>query len=597
MFTGREAGCTPDSGTNIPISLLLTNDAMNGIFSGKRAWWKEGIVYQVYVRSFKDSNGDGIGDLKGMLAAVDYIAALGVDMVWINPVLASPNNDNGYDIRDFRAIMKEYGTMKDFEALLKALHKKNIRLIMDFVLNHTSDEHQWFKKAKRSRKSPYYQYYHWWPEENGKPPKRYSFFDPKGDAWTYNKATRSWYLHYFSAKMPDLNWEHEPVRNEMLDNVRFWFDKGVDGLRLDAVTYLSKDTSWPVISDKDIREKYREDWSYYLSQGPQLHEYLRELHDKVLQFYDVTTIAEAPGISHEEAPDFVKEERKELQMLYHFEGMQLGYAKSGFKRPDPDGYDLLKFKEIYSRWDKVFSRQGWGTVYLGNHDQPRMVSRWGNEAPGFRNVSAKMLITFLLTMRATPIFYNGDELGMANIRFENINDYRDVETLSMYQYLEHQGEDLEAFLRDQQFGARDNARTPFQWSGEKHAGFTNGEPWIKVNPDHVYVNAKAQVEDPDSVLNFFRKMVQLRKERLVLVYGEYQLEEPFHQQLYVYTRRMKKEGVLVVLNFSPQVVPFQLPHWFTLKEVLLNNVNVFQMNETTLTLLPYQALILDCKSQ
>lgn len=568
---------------------------MDEIYNGKRAWWKEGVVYQVYIRSFKDTNDDGIGDLKGLLGAVDYLADLGVDMIWINPVLASPNNDNGYDITDFRTIMKEYGSMKDFDALLKALHEKNIRLIMDFVLNHTSDEHPWFKMAKKSRESPYYAYYHWWEEEKGNPPKRFCFFDPKGDAWAFNKATRSWYLHYFSAKMPDLNWENESVRKEMMDHLRFWLDKGVDGFRLDAVTYISKDTSWPVISDKEIKDKYRGDWSYYFSQGPKLHEYLRDLHDKVLQFYDVTTIAEGPGIVHDEALDFVKEARKELQMLYHFEGMQLGYTSSGFKRPDPKGYDLLKFKAIYSTWDKVFSRHGWGTVYLGNHDQPRMVSRWGNEQPGFRNVSAKMLITFLLTMRATPIFYNGDELGMVNIRFEDIKDYRDVETLTVYKYLKSRGEDLDAFLKDQQFGARDNARTPFQWSGEENAGFTNGKPWIKVNPNHLYINAKVQLNDPDSILNYFRKTLRLRKERLVLVYGEYQLEEPFHEHLYIYTRRMKNECVLVVLNFSSSIVPFQLPSWFSLKAVLLNNVNALQLTDAWITLQPYQALVLDCK--
>jgi len=569
----------------------------NQPFSGHRAWWKEGIIYQIYPRSFQDSNGDGIGDIPGILSRLDYIESLGVSMIWMNPVYASPNDDNGYDISDYTSIMKEYGTMKDFDRLLEELHKRGIRLLMDLVVNHTSDEHHWFREAKKSRKNRYYNYYHWWPAEKGAPPHRFSFFDPEGSAWAYNKATDSYYLHYFSRRMPDLNWENPELRKEIYAMMRFWFDKGVDGFRLDAITYISKDVSWPKVSDRELKSRYQNDWSFFYSRGPNLHNYLREMHEEAFSNFDIATIAEAPGISIDEALLFVKEERRELHMLYHFEGMRLGYIDGGFKRPDPNGYDLVEFKEIYTNWDRVFEQSGWGTVYLGNHDQPRMTSRWGNEKEGFLEMSAKLLITFLLTMRATPIFYNGDELGMTNIRFDNIKDYRDVETISMYQYLKSRKEDLKRFILDQQFGARDNGRTPFQWDATPNAGFTTGKPWIKINDNHSFLNAAAQHDNPDSVLNYFRKLVRLRKERLTLVYGEYMLDEPFHKQLYVYTRTLGEEMLLIVLNFSEDVVVYQLPRTFSIAGVLVNNHTSVQMDDERITLLPYQALIFECSKE
>ncbi|HNQ84098.1 MAG TPA: alpha-glucosidase, partial [Bacteroidales bacterium] len=472
----------------------------------EKAWWKEAVVYQVYPRSFKDSDGDGVGDLKGIIEKLDYIKSLGVDVVWLNPIFASPNDDNGYDISDYRAIMKEFGTMEDFDNLLQGMHDRGIKLVMDLVVNHCSSEHPWFVEARSSRENTFRDYFHWWPAEKGKPAKRYSFFDVNNDAWKYDSLTDSYYLHYFSVKQPDLNWENPKVRTEIYDMMKFWFDKGIDGFRMDVIPFISKDTTFP-----ELPAEYNGDMVRYYANGPHLHEYLQEMNREVLSKYDIMTVAEGAGITYREALDFVDPERKELNMAYHFDGMNIGYLPNQFKVMNPEGYDLLEFKRVYSLWDSVFAEKGWGTIYLGNHDQPRMVTRWGNDSPEFRELSSKMLTTFLLTMRGTPYYYFGDELGMKNIRFDHIEDYRDIESVNMYQQVKERGGDLQAFLEAQKISARDNGRTPFQWDDSPNAGFTSGTPWLKVNPDYITVNAAAQENDPNSVLNYFRKLIILRK--------------------------------------------------------------------------------------
>lgn len=558
-----------------------------------KAWWKEVVIYQVYPRSFKDSNGDGIGDLPGLISKLDYLQSLGIGLVWLNPVYASPNDDNGYDISNYEAILPTFGTIADFNTLLAGLHARGIKLLMDLVVNHTSDEHPWFVESRKSRDNPYRDYYHWWPAEKGKPPHRFSFFDPQADGWQYDTATDAYYLHYFSKKQPDLNWENPKVRKEIYQMMRFWLDKGIDGFRLDAISYIAKDTTWPVITKKELKEKYQNDWSYVYSKGPHLHEYLHEMNQEVLSHYDVVTIAETPGIEKNEALLFVHEDRQELNMLYHFKGMSIGYMKDGFKRPDPNGYKLTDFKKVYTDWNNVFAEEGWGTIYLGNHDQPRMLSRWGNDAPEYRVASAKMLITFLLTMRATPIFYNGDELGMANIKFDSIHHYRDIETISMYQYIQHQKGDVEQFIKDQQYAARDNSRTPFQWDATPNAGFTTGEPWISVNPDHVYINQEAQDADGNSPLNYFRKLTRLRKDHPELIYGKYTLYDADHEQVYTYTRTLEKSGIVVILNFSTELVHYTLPAGISIQnyDPIINNETSLQLEDRNLVLLPYQALL------
>lgn len=561
-----------------------------------REWWKEIIVYQLYPRSFKDSDGDGLGDLKGILSKLDYLKSLGIGAIWLNPIYASPNDDNGYDISNYYDIMKEFGTMEDFDALLKGLHDCGIRLIMDLVVNHTSDEHPWFIEARKSRDNPFRDYYHWWPAEKGNPPTRYSFFDPHGSGWAYDETTDSFYLHIFSKKQPDLNWECEAVRKEIYKMMRFWFDKGVDGFRLDAISYISKDHSYPVVSKNDLKEKYRGDWSYFYAKGPHLHEYLKEMHSETFNHYDIVTIAEIPGIQKNEALLFVHADRKELHMMYHFEGMGIDRASKGFKSPNPLGYKLSDFKRVYTEWDHVFEREGWGTIYLGNHDQPRMLTRWGNDSPEFRAVSAKMLITFLLTMRATPIFYNGDELGMRNIGFDKIEDYRDVETIAVYNYIKNKKSSTKRFLQDMKLTARDNSRTPFQWNATSNAGFTTGKPWIAINEDHVFINQEAQEADENSVLNYFRKLTALRQSELVLIYGHYTLYDDDHPQVYAYTRTLGKQGRLIILNFSKEPVTWHIPDPLMVKETpLINNETSLQFNHETndLTLLPYQALIFE----
>jgi oligo-1,6-glucosidase len=410
--------------------------------SATKRWWKEAVIYQIYPRSFKDSNGDGIGDLKGIISKLDYIKSLGVDVVWLNPIFASPNADNGYDISDYRAIMKEFGTMDDFDALLKGMHDRGIKLLLDLVVNHSSDQHDWFKQSRSSRTNPYRNYYHWWPAEKGKPPFRPGAFEVDGSGWRYDSLTNAYYLHYFSYKQPDLNWENPKLRKEIFEMMKFWFAKGVDGFRMDVIPFISKDTSFPVITQKILDEKYNGAWDQYLASGPNLHKYLKEMDKEVLSKYDCMSVAEGAGVTTSTAHNFVDADRKELNMLYHFEGVNYGYVPGKFKTPDPNGYKLVGFKEIYSKWDSVFAREGWGTVYLGNHDQPRMVTRWGNDSPEFRELSSKMLTTFLLTMRATPYYYFGDELGMDNIKFDKIEDYKDIESINMYDQIKNRGGDL-----------------------------------------------------------------------------------------------------------------------------------------------------------
>jgi oligo-1,6-glucosidase len=570
---------------------MTTNKASAKNSANERIWWKEAIVYQIYPRSFKDTNGDGIGDLKGIIAKLDYIKSLGVDVIWLNPIYASPNDDNGYDISDYESIMKEFGTMKDFDALLKGMHDRKIKLVMDLVVNHSSDEHKWFQESRKSRNNPYRDYYHWWPAEKGKPAHRFSFFDVNGSAWKYDRQTNAYYLHYFSQKQPDLNWENPKLRKEVYNMMNFWFKKGVDGFRMDVITLISKDTSFP-----ELPAKYNGDYISYYADDPHLHKYLKEINKQVLSKHDVMSVAEGLGVTTATAHDFVDTNRKELDMLYHFEGMDLGYLPGQFKQIDPNGYSLVEFKKIYSKWDEVFAKKGWGTIYLGNHDQPRMVSRWGNDAPQYREASSKLLTTFILSMRATPYYYFGDELGMSNIKFDRIEDYRDIETLNMHKKIKNEGSDLQYFLEGQKISARDNGRTPFQWDSTANAGFTKGIPWLKVNPNYKTINVAAQEKDPNSTLHYFRKMVKLRKALPELVYGSYKLLDKNNKHVYAYTRTLNSKKVLVVMNFSDTDVKFNLPASVgKVSTVLINNLTDYKIKDRSINLRPYQAMIVRLK--
>lgn len=557
----------------------------------RHAWWKDAIVYQIYPRSFRDSDGDGVGDLRGIIEKLDYLKSLGIDVVWLNPIYPSPNDDNGYDVRDYEAISEEFGTMADFDELLAGLHARGIRLVLDLVANHSSDEHPWFVSSRQSRDSPYRDYYHWWPAEQGPPPERWSWFDVEANAWAYEAATDAWYLHYFSRKQPDLNWGNPAVRQAMYRIMRGWLDKGVDGFRLDAVTLISKDPRWPRVEAAELAARYAGSWPRFYSEGPDLHAYLQEMYQEVLARYDAMAVGEATGIPLERALSFVDQERGELDMLIHFEGVDLGMSPLGRRRLDPSGWTLPQFKRVYSAWSDAFARAGWGAIYLGNHDQPRMVSRWGDDSPEHRTASATLLHTFLLTMRATPFIYAGDEIGMTNIRFRAIEEYRDIETLNWYRHLREAGEDPEPFLEDWRTTARDNGRTPFQWDAGAHAGFTSATPWIGVHPDHRTINVAAQEADADSVLQYFRRLVRLRRTHPVLVHGDYVLLAPEHPHIYAYLRVLGPTRVLVLLNFSSTAHTFALPAGIEPEEVLLVNRDRLSRDGTSVHLSPWQALI------
>ena len=546
-----------------------------------RKWWKEAVVYQIYPRSFKDSDGDGVGDLKGIISKLDYIKSLGVDAVWLNPIYSSPNDDMGYDISDYRNIMKEFGTMDDFDAMLKGMHERGIKLIMDLVVNHTSDEHEWFKQSRSSRDNPYRNYYHWWNAERGKPTPRWSFFDVNSDAWMYDSTTNAYYLHYFSRKQPDLNWENPKVRQEVYDIMRFWLDKGIDGFRMDAFQFVSKDTTWPVLPNG-----YEKSIIKYYGMGPRLHDYLQEMNREVISKYDIMTVAEGAGSTFEDAHALVDPERNELNMAYHFEGIDLG--------SDPKGYNLLDFKSVYTKWDSAFAEKGWVAIFLANHDNPRMVSKFGNDSPEFREISSKMLTTFVMTMRGTPYYYYGDEIGMANIRFDKISDYRDVATLNAYKAVQNRSGDVKQFLELQKHISRDNGRTAFQWDASKNAGFTTGKPWLKVNPDYKTVNAAAQEKDPNSVLNYFKRVVQLRKQNPVLVYGKYQILDRDNPDVYSYVREGDGKKLLVLLNFSAKDALANVNQELRGATILLCNyrdVPGREGGEAGIRLRPYEAVV------
>ncbi|WP_431163077.1 glycoside hydrolase family 13 protein [Flagellimonas beolgyonensis] len=542
-------------------------------------WWKEAIVYQIYPRSFKDSDGDGVGDLKGIIEKLDYIKSLGVTAVWLNPIYTSPNADNGYDVSDYRDIMEEFGTMDDFDSLLAGMHQRDIKLVMDIVVNHSSDQHEWFKQSRSSRDNPYRDYYHWWPAEKGKPPYRYSLFDAKGDAWQYDSLTNAYYLHYFAKQQPDLNWSNPKVRQEVYDIMKFWANKGVDGFRLDAFQFAAKDTTFPKFPDG-----FEKDFIQYYAMQDGLHDYLKEMNEEVFSKYDVMSVAEGAGRNFEDAHKLVDQDRNELNMAYAFEGVDI---------PKYEGYDLATMKEVFTKWDQEFAEDGWLSIFLANHDQARMVSRWGNDSEAFRSASTKLLNTFILSMRGTPYCYYGDELGMTNIDFDSISQYQDIAAINGYQKALSEGEDMDLFMKRLNFGSRDNGRTPMQWDGSTNAGFTSGTPWLPVNPNFTEINVQVEDTDPYSVLNHFRAMTELRKQNPILVYGSYELLMPEHPTVYAYTRTMDDTKLLVLLNFSKESSTVSLDEGWAASPILINNYNDLDIIDNSLKLKPFQAVILN----
>jgi oligo-1,6-glucosidase len=505
-------------------------------------WWKEAIVYQIYPRSFKDSNGDGIGDLPGIISKLDYIKSLGVDVIWLCPIYQSPNDDNGYDVSDYREIMTDFGNMADFDVLLEGIHQRGMKLIMDIVPNHTSDEHRWFKASSESENSPYRDYYIWKKGKKDQLPNNWpSFFS--GNAWDYDEKTQAHYLHLFAKKQPDLNWENPKVRQEIYEIMHFWFRKGIDGFRMDVVSLISKPPSLPNADTNAFTEIIAK----YYANGPKVHDYLKEMNHEVFRHYDCMTVGEGPGITLDNALNYVGEDRNELNMVFHFGHMYMDNGPGGKYDPIPN--DLVDIKMVFNDWDAKLKGKGWGSIFLGNHDFPRIVSRFGNDKE-FWKESAKLLATLILSMRGTPYIYQGDEIGMTNVAFDSIDDYQDIETLNSWKDAMRKGVDPHDFMKLVHQQSRDNARTPFQWSNAKNGGFSDGTPWLKANDNFASINVEMQENDDESVLNYYRKMVTYRKANPTLVYGDYECYQVEHPDLFMFKRWDSERNYWILLNFS-----------------------------------------------
>lgn len=534
-----------------------------------KKWWKESVVYQIYPRSFKDTNGDGIGDLKGITEKLDYIKLLGANVIWLCPIYKSPNDDNGYDISDYRDIMDEFGTMDDFDELLKEAHKRGLRILMDLVVNHTSDEHKWFIESRKSKDNKYRDYYIWKEGKDGKEPNNWggAFAGP---AWEYDKNTDMYYLHCFSKKQPDLNWENSEVRREVQDIVGYWLDKGIDGFRMDVINMISKDQTFPdgvkaegsLYGDKDP----------IIMNGPRVHEYLKELNTKVLSKYDIMTVGETPLVTPEIAMDYVGEDREELDMVFQFELMDIDRDESkATKKP----FDLVKLKKIFTKWQNGLENGGWNSLYWNNHDQPRVVSRFGDDGEYWEK-SAKMLGTCLHMQQGTPYIYEGEEIGMTNVHFETIEDYRDISAINRYkEEVEVKGRDKDSFMDYLHELSRDNARTPMQWDSSQNAGFTDPEvkTWIKVNPRYKEINVKSQINDQNSIFNYYRTLINIRKENDIVVYGKYDLILEDDEEIYAYTRTLDDKKLLIICNFTLNRPTFCLPEdikYSSFKKVISN---------------------------
>ncbi|TYS13106.1 alpha-glucosidase [Rossellomorea vietnamensis] len=553
----------------------------------EKQWWKESVVYQIYPPSFMDSNGDGIGDIPGIISKLDYLKELGVDVIWLSPVYKSPNDDNGYDISDYQDIMDEFGTMDDWDQLLKEMHNRGMKLIMDLVVNHSSDEHKWFVESRKSKHNPYRDYYIWRKPKDGKEPNNWgSNFG--GSAWEYDEETGEYFLHLFSKKQPDLNWENPELREDIYSMMKWWLDKGIDGFRMDVVNFISKVEGLP---DDEVKpgKKYASGRKYYRN-GPKIHDYFKEMHKEVLSNYDVMTVGEMPGVNPEQARLYTGRDRDELNMVFQFSHMSLDNGKNG--KWDLKPLYLPDLKENLTHWQTALEEDGWNSLYFNNHDQPRVVSRFGDDGKYHRE-SAKMLATVLHMMKGTPYVYQGEEIGMTNVRFSSIEEYEDIETLNFYNEQMETGEPVDKTMESIYVKGRDNARTPMQWVSSRNAGFTDGEPWLAVNPNHTKINAEAQVNDEDSIFHYYKKLIELRKQHDIIVYGKYELILGDHEKLYAYTRTLGDEKLLVLCNFYGEDLEINLP-----EEVVSENASTLITNykdgaklAKAMKLQPYKAIV------
>ena len=548
----------------------------------KKAWWKEAVVYQIYPRSFCDSNGDGIGDLNGITSKLDYLKELGIDVIWLSPVYKSPNDDNGYDISDYEDIMTEFGTMDDFDKMLAAAHERGIKIVMDLVVNHTSDEHPWFVESRSSKDNEKRDYYIWKEGKDGKEPTNWgSAFS--GPAWKYDEKTDMYYLHLFSVKQPDLNWENPKVRKEVFDMMTRWCEKGIDGFRMDVISLISKPEGYP---DAKVVGLYGD--MGICANGPKVHDYLKEMNEKVLSKFDIMTVGETAGVTLEEAKKYANTDGSELNMVFQFEHMDLDGGEK-FKwstKPMP----LVPLKENLSKWQKGLDGVAWNSLYFCNHDQPRIVSRLGDESDAYRELSAKCIATCLHMMQGTPYVYQGEELGMTNTVFNFVDDFRDLESINAYRELVESGlytdEDMFPKIAHK---SRDNARTPMQWDASENAGFTTGTPWIAVNPNYKKINVADQLKREDSVFHYYQKLIRLRKENEIIVYGNYELLLPEDENIFAYIRTLDNQKLLVVCNFSKSEQKFDFSGYENAK-VLISNYNRDAGEDGILK--PYEATVL-----
>lgn len=548
----------------------------------KRKWWKEAVAYQVYPRSFMDSNGDGIGDLQGLISKLDYLVDLGIDVIWICPMYKSPNDDNGYDISDYQDIMDEFGTMEDFNELLEQVHQRGMKLIIDLVINHTSDEHPWFIESKSSKDSAKRDWYMWHDGKEGKEPNNWeSIFN--GSAWKLDEATNQYYLHIFSEKQPDLNWENKEVRASLYEMINWWLDKGIDGFRVDAISHIKKDLTFSDMPNED-GQRYIQAWDKYMNVDG-IQPFLEELKQETFSKYDIMTVGEANGVGIDEIDLWVGEEQGKFNMVFQFEHLGLWDAE---KRKS---IDVIELKDVLSKWQKGLEGKGWNALFIENHDKARVVSTWGNDKEYWRE-SATALGSMYFFMQGTPFIYQGQEIGMKNVTFASIDDYNDVATKNLYNAKRQAGVSHDDVMEIIWASSRDNSRTPMHWSSAENAGFSTHTPWIGLNPNYVDINVEQQQNDKESILHFYKKMIKLKKENDVFTYGTYDLVDREHPEVFMYTRTLEDEQVIVMSNLSLKYVNVSSVSPCSYSDLLLHNYPVsYHETVNRIELKPYETRI------
>jgi len=549
----------------------------------KKSWWKEAVAYQIYPRSFKDSNGDGIGDIQGVISKLDYLKDLGIDVIWVSPIYKSPNDDNGYDISDYQAIAEEYGTMEDFDQLLEEVHQRDMKIIMDLVINHTSDEHPWFIESRSSKDNPYRDYYIWYEGKKGTPPNNWeSIFG--GSVWEYDEKTKEYYMHVFSKKQPDLNWENPKVRRDLYQMVNWWLDKGIDGFRVDAISHIKKAPGFPDMPNPN-NLKYVPSYDRHMNQ-PGIEMFLNELKKETFEKYDIMTVGEANGVGINQADEWVSEENGKFNMIFQFEHLSL-WSKS-----TNGGLDIKELKKTLSRWQNGLHNQGWNALFLENHDQARSVSTWGNDEE-YHEQSAKSFATMYFLMQGTPFIYQGQEIGMTNVQFQSIEDYDDVAIKNMYYEALENGKTHEEVMEVIWTNGRDNSRTPMQWNSGRNAGFTTGKPWLKINPNYTTINVQQSLNNRQSIYHYYKRLIKIRKENEALIYGKYNLIAAEHEYVYAYIRTWNDETFIIVANLFDEMTTFTFPEQYHNRQAISILSNLDSKKEATkllkIELKPYEA--------